>query len=71
MNIRSMYSVPAERFCSTRIYLNICSPYGLEGTPCISRRLLQRDIAMDSADAEEIQGRMMGSYKNSKCILSR
>ena len=69
MNIGSVDSLPAERLHSAGVYRDICFPNGSQHPPGIDSCTLERGVAMDGADAQKIQVRMMGREEDSKSIL--
>ena len=69
VDIGSVDSLPAERLHGARVYRNICFPNGSQHSPGIDGRTLERSIAVNCADAQKIQVRMVGREEDSKSVL--
>lgn len=64
-----MHRVPAKGLPSPRMHRHIRPPYCREDAQSIMRRLLEGGIAVDGADAEEVEGRMVGGEEYGKGVL--
>lgn len=69
MDVRSIDSRPTERLITSWINRDIRTTNGLEDASGVVGGVLQRCIAVDCRDAQEVQGWMMGGNQDSKCIL--
>ena len=69
MNIGGMHSLSTQWLSSTRIDWYILPPNGCQDATCIGRCLFQGGIAVNGADAEQIQSRVVGSEEDGECIL--
>lgn len=56
-----MHRIPAKWFPRTGIYQHVGSSEGGEDPTCVLCRLLQRYVAMNGADAEKVQRRVVRS----------
>jgi hypothetical protein len=52
VDVGGMYSIAYDWLRSARVDLHVASPNGLEDCPCVVRGLIERGIAMDSADTK-------------------
>lgn len=69
MYISRMHRVPAERLRSPRMDRHVRPPYSRQDTQCVIGRLLEGGIAVDGADAQEMQGRIVGREEDGKGVL--
>jgi hypothetical protein len=69
MDIGGMNCVAHDRLRSTRIHLDVTFPYSLKHSPSIKHRLVERGVAVDGTDAEEVNARVMGGEQESVGIL--
>lgn len=69
MDIRSIDSRSTERLTASWIHRNIRTTNGLENASCVLGGVLQRRIAVDGRNPQEIQRWMMSGNQNRKCIL--
>lgn len=69
MDVRSIDSRSTERLITSWINWDIRTTNGLEDAPGVVGGVLQRCVAVDRRDTQEVQGWMMGGNQDSKCIL--
>lgn len=69
VDIGSVDGLPAEWLHSTWVYRNICSPNGGQHPSGIDGCMLKGSIAMDCADAQKTQIRMVCGEEDSESIL--
>lgn len=69
MDVLRMHRFPAKRLPSARKHRYVRLSDGGHDTPGIGGRLLQGSIPVHSANPQQMQGFVMGSEKNSECIL--
>lgn len=69
MYVSSMHRVPAKRLRSPRMNGHVRPPYSRQDTQRITRRLREGGIAVDGADAEEVQGRIVSGEEDGKGVL--
>lgn len=69
MNVRSMNGRSTERLLTAWIDGDFWTANGFENAAGVGRGVLQRCIAVDGRDAQEVQMRMMSGNKNCKCVL--
>ena len=55
MYISSMHRSPAKRLRSPRMDGHVRPPYSRKDTQSVVRRLLEGGVAVDGADAEEVE----------------
>lgn len=70
MDIRSVDSRPTERLITPWINIDIRTTDGLEDASCVVGGVLQRCVAVDCRDTQEVQGWVMSGNQDSKRILS-
>ena len=61
MDINGVHRIPAKWFPRTWIHQHVGSSEGSEDPACVLCRLLQRYVAMNGADAEKVERRVVRS----------
>lgn len=69
MDVRRMHRFSAKRLPGARKHRYVRLSDGGHDTSGIGGRLLQGRIPVHSANPQQVQGFVMGSEKNSECIL--
>lgn len=71
MDIRRMDGGSAKWLLGAWVDRNLWFANGFQHAPSICGRVFKRRISVNCADAQEVQGWMMRSKKNSKGVLIR
>lgn len=71
VDMRGINSWSTERFPASWVNGDIWSTDGFENAPGIGGGVLQRRIAVDGCDTQEIQGRIMSGNQDCKGILTK
>lgn len=69
MYIRSVHSLPTKGSRGARVHRHVGPSNCCEDTQRVRGGLLERGIAVDGGNAEEIQGRGMAGEEDGKSIL--
>jgi hypothetical protein len=70
VDVGGVHCVAYNWLRSARVYFHIASANCLQNRAGVERRLVECCIAVDGADAEELDARIVGAKKKGVCVLS-